>query len=145
MNTAISRLLSVAYRALSNANPCVPPSMTADADPLVTEVIELLWKRNGFFAFGPALHVFPCESSERSIGLVEWNMPGLWKQEYLSFVDPGLCFAEDIFGNQFSIKDGSIKYFQIETGEMKPIAPSVEKWAELILSEDRLWTGWPIA
>jgi len=72
-------------------------------------------------------------------------MPGLWKHEYLSFVDPGLCFAEDIFGNQFSIKDGGIHYFEVETGTLKPVAPSLENWASLILADDRFWTGWPIA
>lgn len=49
-------------------------------------------------------------------------MRGLWKHEYLSFVDPGLCFAEDIFGNQFSIKDGSVNYFEVETSALKPVA-----------------------
>ncbi|MDB5393512.1 MAG: hypothetical protein JWM91_1018 [Rhodospirillales bacterium] len=95
MNTAVERLLSIAHRPLSDANPCLPPSTAADAGPLAADlIIELLRARNGFFAFGPALHIFPGDSSDLSWGLVEWNMPGLWKQEYLSFVDPGLCFAE---------------------------------------------------
>jgi hypothetical protein len=112
---------------------------------LAGELIELLRARNGFFAFGAALHVFPCESSDLSRGLVEWNMPGLWKHEYLSFVNPGLCFAEDIFGNQFSIKDDSVHSFEVETGELKSVALSLEKWADLILADDQLWTGWPVA
>jgi hypothetical protein len=145
MNTAVERLLSIASRSLSDANPCLSPSSAADAGPLAADLIELLRARNGSFAFGPALHIFPGESSGLSWGLVEWNMPGLWKQEYLSFVDPGLCFAEDIFGNQFSIKDGGVHYFHVETGDLKSIAPSLEKWAELVLSDDQLWTGWPFA
>jgi hypothetical protein len=72
-------------------------------------------------------------------------MPGLWKHEYLPFVDPGLCFAEDIFGNQFSIKDRRIHYFEAETGVLRSIASSIETWAELILADDRFWTGWPFA
>ena len=109
------------------------------------ELIDLLRARNGFFAFGAALHVFPCESTDFSRGLVEWNEPGLWKHEYQSFVDPGLCFAEDIFGNQFSIKDGSVHHFEVETGALTSIASSLEEWAALILSDDQLWTGWPVA
>jgi hypothetical protein len=112
---------------------------------LAGELVELLTARNGFFAFGSALHVFPTQSSDLSWGLVEWNMPSLWKHEYLSFVDPGLCFAEDIFGNQFSIKDGSVHIFEVETGALKPLAPSLAGWIDLILADDRRWTGWPFA
>ena len=108
MSSSVQQLLSVAHRALSEAKPRLPPSIAAEAGSLAGELIDLLRARNGFFAFGAALHVFPCESTDFSRGLVEWNEPGLWKHEYQSFVDPGLCFAEDIFGNQFSIKDGSV-------------------------------------
>src|SRR6185369_6179687 len=69
----------------------------------------------------------------------------LWKHEYASFVDPGLCFAEEIFGNQFSIKSGTVYHFAVETGELTPIAASLEAWATRVLAEDRLWTGWPSA
>lgn len=44
-----------------------------------------------------------------------------------------------------SIKDGGVHYFEVETGATKLITPSIEKWAELILADDRFWTGWPIA
>jgi hypothetical protein len=145
MDSAVMRLLSIAHRPLSDANPGLPPATAAAAGPLAGELVDMLTARNGFFAFGPALHVFPCESSELSWGLVDWNMPGLWKHEYLSFVDPGLCFAEDIFGNQFSIKDGSVHYFEVETGALKTVAASLDEWADLILADDQLWTGWPFA
>jgi hypothetical protein len=145
MDSAVMRLLSIAHRPLSDANPGLPPATAAAAGPLAGELIDMLTARNGFFAFGPALHVFPCESCELSWGLVDWNMPGLWKHEYLSFVDPGLCFAEDIFGNQFSIKDGSVHYFEVETGALKTVAASLDEWADLILADDQLWTGWPFA
>jgi len=95
--------------------------------------------------FGPALHVFPCQSTDLSWGIVDWNMPGLWKHEYASFVDPGLCFAEDIFGNQFSVKNGEVFFFEVETGDLEYMAPSLEMWADLVLSDGRFWTGWPIA
>jgi len=72
-------------------------------------------------------------------------MPGPLKHEYESFVDPGLCFAQDTFANQFSIKEGTICRFDAETGVLTPVAATVAKWAELIQSNDRLWTGWPIA
>jgi hypothetical protein len=115
------------------------------AGHLASELEELLFERNGFFAFGPALHVFPSASTDLSWGLVEWNMPGLWKHEYQHFVDPGLCFAEDVFGNQFSIRDGNVHYFEVETGGLKSIAASLSAWADLILSDHQFWTGSPIA
>jgi hypothetical protein len=145
MTSAVARLLSNASRSLSAAAARLPPSTAAEAGHLARDLIDLLQARNGFFAFGSALHIFPCESTTLSWGLVDWNMPGLWKHEYLSFVDPGMCFAEDIFGNQFSIKDGTVHHFEAETGTLKSIAPSIEKWADLILADDRFWTGWPFA
>jgi hypothetical protein len=145
MSSNLARLLSIAHRPLADSHPNLPASVVAEAGPLAAELIEMLSARNGFFAFGLALHVFPSQSTELSWGLPEWNMPGLWKYEYLSFVDPGLSFAEDVFGNQFTFKDGGIHHFEVETGALKPIARSIEQWAALILANDRLWTGWPIA
>jgi hypothetical protein len=107
--------------------------------------LELLQSRNGFFVFGAALHVYPTASTDLSWGLVDWNMPGLWKHEYASFVDPGLCFAQDVFGNQFSIHEGMVKHFDVETGTLERIAETVEQWAEMVLADDRRWTGWPFA
>src|SRR5215472_11112341 len=99
MSSFIAQLLAIANRPLSSAKPSLPASMMAEAGALARELIHLLEERNGFYAFGSALHVFPAESADLSWGLVDWNIPSLWKHEYLSFVDPGLCFAEDIFGN----------------------------------------------
>jgi hypothetical protein len=130
---------------LSDEQPHLPPSVTDQAGRLANDLLDLLRNRNGFFAFGPALHVFPANSTAMSWGLTEWNMPGLWKHEYQSFVDPGLCFAEDAFGNQFSIKNDNVHFFQAETGELQQVANSIEEWAKLVLSDDGFWTGWPIA
>ncbi len=145
MNPRFGDLLAIAHRALSNATPRLSPLTLAAAGPLAPELIELLHARNGFYAFGPALHIFPSESTDLSWGLLDWNMPGLWKHEYADFVDPGLCFAEDVFGNQFSIKAGTVHHFAVETGTLKPIAASLAKWASIVLVDDRWWTGWPFA
>lgn len=145
MNSAMARLLSAAYRPLSDATPHLSPAIIDQAGRFADELLQLLETRNGFFAFGPALHVFPSRSSGVSWGLAEWNMPTLWKHTYSAFVDPGLCFAEDLFGNQFSIRNDGVYSFQVETGEMRPIATSIDHWAEVILSDDRLWTAWPVA
>ena len=145
MNPRFGNLLAIAHRPLCDAAPRLPPSLLAAAGPLAAELVELLQARNGFYAFGPALHILPSQSSDRSWGLVDWNMPGLWKHEYADFVDPGLCFAEDVFGNQFSIKAGTVHHFAVETGTLKPVAASLAKWASIVLADDRKWTGWPFA
>jgi len=145
MHTSFKALLANAYKPLCDAAPSLSALTLGEAGALAPELDELLRERNGFFAFGPALHVFPSASTELSWGLAEWNMPGLWKYEYQQFVDPGLCFAEDIFGNQFSIIDGSVHYFEVETGSLRCMAPSLPAWAELIVSDHEFWTGSPVA
>ena len=145
MHPAIADLLAPASFRLSTAEAVLPPFVESAAGPLAGELQALLQVRNGFYAFSNALHVFPSASSDLSWGLEDWNMPGLWKHEYETFVDPGLCFAQDVFANQFSIKGGTIYRFDAETGGLTPVAATVAKWAELIQSNDRLWTGWPIA
>jgi hypothetical protein len=142
---SFANLLAIAHRPLCGTAPTLPPSLTSMAGPLATELMELLQGRNGFFAFGAALHVYPSQSTELSWGLVDWNMPGLWKHEYASFVDPGLCFAQDVFGNQFAIRDDAVYHFEVETGALKRIAATLEEWAAIVLADDRQWTGWPFA
>jgi hypothetical protein len=145
MSSSLKQLLALAHRALSEAKPQLISSLLAEAGPLAGELADLLDARNGFFAYGPALHVLPTESTHLSWGLIDWNMPGLWKHEYASFIDPGLCFAEDVFGNQFSIRNGSVCRFSVETGDLESIASTIEEWASLVVDDDQLWTGWPIA
>jgi hypothetical protein len=145
MHAAIADLLAPASAPLTAVKAGLSPFVEGAAGPLAGELQELLRVRNGFYAFSNALHVYPSVSSDLSWGLEDWNMPGLWKHEYESFVDPGLCFAQDVFANQFSIKDGTICRFDAETGDLTPVAATVAKWAELIQSNDRVWTGWPTA
>jgi hypothetical protein len=144
MKPAFADLLARAHRALSAAPPLLPPSIRAEAGSLAGELAELLQARNGFYSLGAALHVFPAESTELSWGLVDWNMPGLWKHAYASFVDPGVCFAEDIFGNQFSIKEGAVHHFAVETGTLERMAPSLAEWAAMLAADDGTWSGWAL-
>jgi hypothetical protein len=141
VSAAFADLLAVAHRALSESSPLLSASIGAQAGSLAGELTELLQIRNGFYAFGAALHVFPAESTNLSWGLIDWNMPGLWKHEYASFADPGVCFAEDIFGNQFCIKNGAVHHFTAETGQLEAMAPSLEDWAAMLAVDDGTWSG----
>lgn len=54
-------------------------------------------------------------------------------------------FAEDIFGNQFCVKDDKIYLFDAETSDFEFVANNLEHWAELILAEYDVFTGYKIA
>ena len=56
-----------------------------------------------------------------------------------------LCFAEDVFGNQFAISSGRVVCFDPETGNSEPCASTLEDWARTVLSEYACLTGYPIA
>jgi hypothetical protein len=54
-------------------------------------------------------------------------------------------FAEDLFGVQFCIRDDSVQSFEPETGSFARVAETLEDWAQWILDNHRVRTGWPLA
>jgi hypothetical protein len=107
--------------------------------PLGDELFQLLGLRNGTFLFGQSLRIFPTEDCPSSYGLETWNSPSLWKFTYTNLPSELLCFAEDLFGNQFALLDNKIVIFQCETAEIEQIASSFEELAgQLILEADYL-------
>ena len=56
-----------------------------------------------------------------------------------------LCFAGDIFQDQFCLSKAGVVRFKAETGETAFVAHSIEKWADVILSDYQFETGWPLA
>jgi hypothetical protein len=109
------------------------------------ELLSMLRLKNGFYAFESALHVFPAAHFEGEMTLSRWNSHGLWRQEYQDLAEGCLFFAEDIFGNQFCIRDGQIGIFDVETGTVDWLASSMEEWAGLILGDYDLHTGYRVA
>jgi hypothetical protein len=69
----------------------------------------------------------------------------LWRCEYGECTQGLLFFAEDIFQDQFCLREDGVFRFYAETGETALLAPSIEAWAELILDDYREQTGWPLA
>lgn len=104
----------------------------------------MIAKRNGFYAFESALHVFPVEDCGSEIGLRKWNSPELWRHEYKALLEGHFFFAEDVFGGQFSIRDNQVWMVDPETGYASAIANSLEGWAQKLLEDDRVLTGWPL-
>lgn len=140
----IDKLLKIAGEALGPALPAEMPARIAQAGPLGAELWALLQKRNGFFAFESALHVFPAGSTGfRSIE--RWNAPDLWRDHYQGLDAGCLFFAEDLFGGQFAIKDELVYAFDPETGALEVLASSIDAWAEAVLSDSEVLTGQPLA
>jgi hypothetical protein len=114
------------------------------AAPLLLAALSgLLARRNGFYAFESALHVFPSgqplvadEPSSES-----WNSLDLWRIGYDEMALGLHFFAEDIFGEQFAIRGDEIVRFNPETGECHYHAGTIEKWAERILAHYEYETG----
>lgn len=105
----------------------------------------MLFQRNGFYALESALHVFPSHSSPQEIGLDSWNEKTLWRSNYKGMADGCLFFAEDVFGGQFCIKDGKVYIFDPETGASDYLADNIEGWANAIISDYEMLTGYPLA
>ena len=139
--TNIESLLSVGSESLT-AEPVGMPGLFRP-HLLGTELFQVLRKKNGFYAFESALHVFPLMDS--LTGLEAWNAGPLWRNGYEDLAVGLLFFAEDIFQDQFclSTKQNGVLRFYAETGETTVLANSIEEWAGVILSNYRRETGWP--
>ena len=102
MSEKVEKLLSAASSALSDSPAILDPGLLASDGSVLSELVELLQKRNGFYALESALHVFPCSSVNGAIGLDRWNAESLWRAAYSDMASGCLFFAEDVFGGHFA-------------------------------------------
>jgi hypothetical protein len=111
------------------------------------ELKHLLGLKNGFYAFESSLHVFPfvVDNWFNHQDLHHWNLPELWKRAYTDTLDRMYAFAEDVFGYQFCSLDQKIVRFDPETGETEDLCSSLDEWAEAVLKDYNLQTGYPVA
>lgn len=81
------------------------------------------------------------------VGLEAWNSTSLWRDDYRDLAEGLLFFAEDAFQDQFclSARHEEVLRFDAETGQVAVRGDSIQKWADVILSNYREETGWPIA
>jgi hypothetical protein len=135
-NSAINTLLEISSESTS---------MESLHDRIVPRALDILYRKNGFFAFEAALEVFPLGKSRKSYSIFEWNYNATWKDHYKGMSPTGLCFAQDLFGTQFIVEDNAVYSFDPETAERNYIARSVEEWAMQILSDYQFLTGQPLA
>jgi len=74
-----------------------------------------------------------------------WNDPDLWRSSYDGMADAAFFFAEDIFGGQFARSREGVVSFDPETGDVERMAADLEGWAERMLADYELLTGFPVA
>jgi hypothetical protein len=147
MSTQVDKLISIASESILPQAPKDEASVLMLAGTLANELHDFLLRKNGFFAFESALHVFPLglSTSKNIIDLATWNECHLWRGSYDSVAEKGLFFAEDIFGCQFCIIDSIIHTFDPETGATEKLATNIENWADVLLRDYEFLTGYPIA
>ena len=147
MGTRINKLISIASESILPQVPVRNAPCLELAGTLADELYDLLLKKNGFFAFESALHVYPLgvSQSRKIIDLDTWNDLYLWRNCYTALAHKGLFFAEDIFGCQFCIIDNKVHSFDPETGETEELAADIESWADVLLEDYESLTGYPIA
>jgi hypothetical protein len=141
MGSQIDKLLSLGSAPLGDSEG------SRSKDGIVEELADMLEARNGFFAFESALLVRPSASKAGSgvLGLGQWNAGGLWRNGYDGMAGDLLFFAEDIFGGQFAFQGDEVWTFDPETGESTWFASDLEGWAEHVLAEHEVLTGFPLA
>ena len=106
---------------------------------------SLLEARNGLYAFHRALHVFPLHSNGQEQGLIEWNVPTVWRVGYPYPPASGVFFAENIFGSPFWTEGRHVCLMEDETGELNVYADSLEEWLYRVLNEDDAEIGTNLA
>jgi hypothetical protein len=147
------RMADILARLLSAAGgPLLPPWRAQDSEfvgargALGAELLELLARRNGFFAFESALHTFPLGTVPGRLDLRRWNEPETWCGAFSEMIPRDeLFFAQDVFGNQFSLGTGGVSVFYPEFGQFEPLASSVAGWAELFLADWRGFSGYELS
>lgn len=143
MYSAIQKLISIGSTPI--CEPIDLSHTTIQGRQMALGLAEILGRKNGFYAYESALLVRPVARGSSPLGLAEWNATGLWKAAFDQNLDDTIFFAEDVFGGQFFLRGDHVWAFDPETGQSKAVSPSVEAWAEMVLSDYAFQTGFPIA
>lgn len=145
MGKYLEKLIGISGAPLGQTPPKINTDIIKSAGLLAIEIENLLMRKNGFYVFESALHVFSSESFNGEIGLNEWNKPDLWINEYQGIAFDKFFFAEDVFGGQFCVNQDKVFVFDAETGNLEFIGSNLEEWAQSIIRDYELLTGYPLA
>ncbi|MEU6183683.1 hypothetical protein [Streptomyces coeruleorubidus] len=121
------------------------PALAGEAGEVSGPLGELLRRRNGFYAFLGALHVFPTVAVGDEVSQAQWNADELWRGCYPDLGAEYTAFAEDAFGGQFLSSESGVFHLEPETGEIEHIASDITGWCAAVLDEPEVLTGYPLA
>lgn len=107
-----------------------------------TELAAVLEARNGFMAFDGALHVFPAGPTAWNLHLASVNDPEGWRREFWHRCEGMVFFASNAFGDLYGLKGDEVIRFDPETGADAVFAADLAGWADRILDDWRLETGY---
>jgi hypothetical protein len=125
-NFSVEKLASISSEPLSVEAPDLPKGLLSGCSPrLAQEYADLLRRKNGFFAFESALHLLPASKRAKGYDVQSWNDSHGWIADYGYAANACLFFAEDVFGEQFALKDEAVQRFDPETARFTPIAESL--------------------
>lgn len=136
LDTFLRAAEPVGHGGVSNAS-----SMPAD---IPAEINSVLHAMNGFFLFDRAFH-FRGSSTEEPRPIEQWNREDGWKSHYGSEQTDYYFFADDVFGNQFGMREGKIFLWNAETCHAEIVAPNLEAFWEVLAFDTDYLTGRPLA
>src|SRR6266480_886951 len=145
MGPSLQKLLEIGGAPFVPKDPDLAIPILDRFGGIGASLTDVLKRKDGFLCFESALRVFPSVTVEASWGIGEWNSRDLWKADYRGLADDVFCFAEELFGRQFVIADGTVRIFEPETGELNAVALSLEEWASKLLLDYNQMTGYGIA
>jgi hypothetical protein len=100
------------------------------------ELAAALHSRNGCIAYLGALHVRgACHAPAWHSLRHAWEGPDALHALFEEVRLADVPFAEDAFGDQFLLRDGSVVSLSGELGEITPVADSLETFAASLLSD----------
>jgi hypothetical protein len=145
MTSSIKKLARLGSGPI-RATPANPKRLkSAFGSESADALLKLMGLKNGFYAFESALHVLSCDGSSQEHDIVQWNSTDLWRNEYADITEGCVFFAEDVFGNQFCLRGNQVFTFDAETGALEPVTDSMDAWAQRILDDYELLTGYRLA
>ena len=144
MSEAILKLLEVSTPSIGGNFDGAKFEKAVVEDNLKRSLSDLLMGRNGFLSFDSALRVFPCSEVPTATDIITWNEENCWRGRYNYPLEGMTFFAEDAFGCQFALFQGTVVSFDPETAATNFIANSLDEWANLLLEDFPVLTGHPL-
>ena len=129
MKSILSRLEGITW-----SGPAVDDSEILAELP--SELAELLRETNGFIVHGGALHLRGASLVPAWHSLRAAMLDGEAFHQMYEDVEPGdIPFAQDLFGDQFLLRDGVVLRLFAETGEIEELSPTLEDFFTRVVDD----------